>query len=313
MKRFLIMIMALFALVALSACGKKEYPYDGEFMAFAHGENLEVTMVTVTIKKGKITGYYIDSIQSTRKEIIKEEITTYESKWNEKSKKELGYYYGMHAPQAGTMPVTADNLETYKAYLEEENKLEWFEQAELIEKAWLKDGVDSVTYGKNNVIDNVSGVTVRGDTYVKLAKEAVANAKLGKYQAVVVSGSDLYSAYMLVDKKKIKELVIDTRQEASKETDEDFAWKEKTKQQLGYYYGMHAPQAGTMPVTAENLETYKAYLEEENKLEWFEQVAIITDDVIKNGKDSKVDKTAGVTIITDNYYQLIAKLFAYKK
>ncbi|MCK9165992.1 MAG: hypothetical protein M0O92_01320, partial [Acholeplasmataceae bacterium] len=122
------------------------------------------------IKKGKITGYYIDSIQSTRKEIIKEEITTYESKWNEKSKKELGYYYGMHAPQAGTMPVTA-----------------------------------------------------------------------------------------------------------------------------------------------ENLETYKAYLEEENKLEWFEQVAIITDDVIKNGKDSKVDKTAGVTIITDNYYQLIAKLFAYKK
>jgi len=88
-------------------------------------------------------------------------------------------------------------------------------------------------------------------------------------------------------------------QAASKETDEDFAWKEKTKQQLGYYYGMHAPQAGTMPVTAENLETYKAYLEEENKLEWFEQVAIITDDVIKNGKDSKVDKTAGVTIITD--------------
>ncbi len=314
MKKFLVMLLSVVAIIGLASCGKKEFGYDGTFVAFENGEKLEVAMVSVTIEKGKIAGFNIDEIQSSRKNTGTEEEPKYVSAWNEKSKKELGYFYGMHFPQAGTGPINANNVETYKTWLKDNNKLEWFEQAKLIEDAWLKNGVDSVTYsGKENAVDNVTGVTVTGDLYVRLAKEAVKNAKAGKFQAVVVSGTDLYSAHMIVDGKKIKELVIDTLQQASKETDKDFAWNAKTKQELGYFYGMHFPAAGTGPINAGNLETYKTWLKDNNKLEWFEQVALITDDIIKNGKDSTVDETAGVTITTTNYYKLIEKLFDYKK
>ena len=56
-----------------------------------------------------------------------------------KNEKELGYLYGMHRFDA-QLPHLSDpaNLEAYKEWLEENNKLEWFEQAELIEKYWLK-------------------------------------------------------------------------------------------------------------------------------------------------------------------------------
>lgn len=317
MKRFLVMLLSVVAIIGLASCGKKEFGYDGTFVAFENGEKLEVAMVSVTIEKGKIAGFNIDEIQSSRKNTGTEEEPKYVSAWNEKSKKELGYFYGMHFPQAGTGPINANNVETYKTWLKDNNKLEWFEQAKLIEDAWLKNGVDSVTYsGEINAVDNVSGVTITGDLYVRLAKEAVKNAKAGKFQAVVVSGTDLYSAHMIVDGKKIKELVIDTLQQASKNTDKDFAWKAKSKQELGYFYGMHAFGAEVVfgkPVTVDNVEEYKTWLKDNNKLEWFEQVALITDDIIKNGKDSTVDETAGVTITTTNYYKLIEKLFDYKK
>ncbi len=62
---------------------------------------------------------------------------------------------------------------------------EWFEQAELIEKAFLDKGVDGgVTKNKDtNVIDNVAGVTVKDGNYIKLAKEAVKLAEEGKHKS----------------------------------------------------------------------------------------------------------------------------------
>ena len=158
MKRFLIMFVAVFALIVLTACGEKEFAYDGTFLAFEYGESLEVTTVSVTIEKGKIKGFYIDSVQSKR---TKGEDDKYSSAWNPKSKKELGYFYGMHFPDAGTGPITEANLETYKTWLKDNNKLEWFEQVEIIAK-------DVINNGKDSTVDKTAGVTITTTNYYQL-------------------------------------------------------------------------------------------------------------------------------------------------
>ncbi len=312
MKKFFAMIFVLVAALTLGACTKTEFKVDGEFTAFEqtiHNDAPQITSVTVTIEKGKITKFYIDSTQGVA---VKdgEEFTAV--KWNEKSKKELGYFYGMHFPQAGLGPITEANLEAYKTWLTENEKLEWFEQANLIEAKWLADGVDSVTTDKG-VVDNVAGVTVKDGGYIALAKKAVENAKAGKvvvYELGDTQGKpDIYWAEGTYEGGKLKTLVIDTLQ-SSFAADQAFTWNEKSKQELGYFYGMHFPEAGLGPITEANLEAYKTWLTENEKLEWFEQVKIITDDVLANGykNAAAVDALAGVTVTTSHYSALIDAL-----
>lgn len=288
MRKILTVFLVAFAAIALFGCNKSDYQFDGEFLAFetsiheAYGPSgmhhvSQVTWVTVTIEKGKIVKYNIDERQGTR---IGEE-GAYKFVWNEKTKKELKFDYGM---------LIASGIDK-----------EWHEQAEAIEAEWLANGVDAVKFDSEGYIDNLAGATMIGDNYNRLAKEALQNAKNGKYQAIIAGGDpdedllDLYSIHMIVEKKKVKELVIDTLQmngNASKASG-NFEWNTKTKQELGFDYGM-VQWAGA-------------------ELEWFEQVNLITDDIIAKGwsKNAAENVPAGVTVTTNYYYALLELVFNY--
>lgn len=312
MKKVFALLFVAIAALSLAACGEKEYKVDGEFTAFQEGVNGNaqmVTTVTVKIEKGKIVSYYIDALQGKRKEVAGDPVT-YTFTWNEKTKKELGYGYRMH-DGARTMTETE-----YIAYLDENDKLEWFEQAELIEAKWLADGVESVTVA-NGVIDNVAGVTIKDGSYTKLAKEAVELAKAGKFQAIYTSGTDLYFASMNVDSKgKVTNLVIDTLQ--SKIVDNVLVWNEKSKQELGADYGMKDIGPGYKLVDGAWVADGKC------DTEWNDQVAVISNYIMENGYvalksvngrgvsldgTTLIDGTAGVTINTNNYYSVLKALF----
>ncbi|MCK9537165.1 MAG: hypothetical protein M0R05_06280 [Bacilli bacterium] len=319
-KIFMVFVVCLMSLVFLSACGQKMT--DGVYRAFKETVSSrgapEVTTVSVTVKDGKIVGYEIDSIQSHTDAEAK---TGYV--FNEKSKKELGFLYGMHFRTSGIEGDLTDEavMNQYKAWLEENDKLEWFEQAELIEKYWLENGVkDPGTEGK---FDYITGVTISDNDYVTVAKQAVTFAKEGKTQVITVNGSDLIWVTAKVDKNgKFTELVVDTRQ-GTKDNEGKFVWNEKTKQELGYLYGMHFRTSeieGDLTDSAV-MDQYKAWLEENDKLEWFEQVNVFAEYVLKNGltgfeidqKIVKDDNTpevlTAVTVTAVHYYNVFTQLY----
>lgn len=307
MKKIFSTLFVVFALTLLVACGngKKEFAHDGEFSAYevsVHSNGPMVTSVTVTVEKGKITKYYIDARQgSTVKE--GEDITAVA--WNAKTKKELGNEYGMKG--VGPKYELKDG-----AWIEVEgakSEKEWFEQAELLEAKWLKDGVDSLTLTDGR-IDNVAGVTLKDGGYIKLAKEAVANAKAGKVvvfkTSLTYGAADLVSVTLELENGKAKSLVVDTLQ-SKVDAVEGLVWNAKSKQELGFEYKMHWPAFATAkPEEADQtLENYKAWLKENNKLEWFEQVALITDHALKNNGSTKIDSITSVTVHTEHYTELI--------
>ncbi|MDR4968516.1 MAG: hypothetical protein RG740_02725, partial [Acholeplasmataceae bacterium] len=226
MKKVLLMFFVAFAAITLIGCNSSEFKVDGEFMAYEEtvARNApQVTMVTVTIEDGKIVGYNIDTRQARRTATTTGEgedaVTTYSWAWNAMTKKELGDDYGM---------VT------------EPDQLEWYEQAALIEAHLLENGVDSITFDNDGYTTDLgASVSITVDQYIKLAQEAVELAKLGKFQAVYTSGTDLYSAHMIVTPKgEIEELLLDVRQSTRDASAGTFVWNEKTKQELGFDYGM---------------------------------------------------------------------------
>mgnify|MGYP001045989584 CR=1 FL=1 len=281
MRKFLMMFFVVLMSIALFGCNKSEYKFDGEFLAFetslhdAYGPSgshkvQQVTWVIVKIEKGKIVSYTIDERQGARSGA--EGAYTYA--WNAKTKKELKFDYGMKI---------ASGIDK-----------EWFEQAEAIEAEWLKNGIDAIKVDKDGYVDSFAGATMVADNYVRLAKQALENAKIGKYQAIHADGTDLYSVHMIVEKKKVKELVIDTLQMArNSSATGNFAWNAKTKQELGYDYNMK-------PVSPIGRE-------------WFEQVNDLTDYIIKNGLVTSVpsDLTASVTVTTDHYFTILKQVFKY--
>ena len=301
MKKLFVLFVALFTVVVVAGCnGEREFAADGEFTAYeigTHSNAPMVTMVTVTIEDDEIVSYYIDARQGKATQSAGEDTPDdtsddeYTFSWNAETKKELGDDYNM--VQFGGAIA------------------EWYEQAALIEAYWLENGVDSVTVDADNVIDNVAGVTIKDGGYTDLAAEAVQLAKDGKMQAVYcsTSGTDLYIATMTVDAEgNFSDLLLDTQQaERNKVT---FTWKADTKQELGYDYKMHYNTYSATDDTP-TMEEYKTWLTENDKLEWFEQVALITDDITENGweDNTAVDAPAGVTITKDSYYTVLGLLF----
>jgi hypothetical protein len=156
MKRFLALLLVVFAAVSLTSClgSKKEYAHDGVFTAIETSINYDgapqVSWVKVTIEKGKVVSYYIDERQSTTTDGV--------FAWNAKTKKELGDEYNMKPAS----PIGK----------------EWHEQAAAIEAKWLADGVDSVTFKDDGSIKNMPAeATMVGTTYNRLAKAAKALVK----------------------------------------------------------------------------------------------------------------------------------------
>ncbi len=325
MKKFITSVFAVFTLLVLVACNgaKKEFAVDGEFTAFEVTEHTsqgvkvpQITAVTVTVKNGKITKYYIDVRQGSVVRDAEEQITAVA--WNTKTKKELGADYGM----AGVGPKYKFEGGEWSVVPDAKCEKEWHEQAALIEAKWLADGVESVTTTDSR-IDNVAGVTLKDGGYTKLAKEAVANAKAGKFVVYKIGlsysgAAEVYSATLTVEKGKAKALVIDTRQSKVNATT-GLAWNAKTKQELGAEYAMKGVgpkyefQDGAWVVVEGNCE-----------LEWNEQAELIQNYVLKNyNKNLKavaerggsldgttlIDDFAGVTVKTETYFELIHAVY----
>lgn len=303
MKKLIAFFFVAVLALSLAACKEREYPVDGVFLGYEVGVSRNapmVTFVTVTVEDGKVVAYDIDVRQGSRTG-DGTEATPYAWAWNASTKKELGFAYHMHY---GTSGATTEA--EYQAWLTANNKLEWFQQAELIEAYWLENAVETLGGDPETAIDNVTGVTIK-NAYEVAATRALENAKAGKFQAIHCSGSDLYIAEMtLTSKGAIDTLVIDTLQGTKDAATGSFTWKTQTKQQLGYAYGMHMRTSG-----ATTEAEYIAWLEANNKLEWFEQANLISADIIANGWSTTAAENvpAGVTITTTGYYAVLAKLF----
>lgn len=339
-KKIIILIVLLIGLVLLNGCGdkitKEEYdeiiaelealkglnrtfPADGYFTAFQPSVSSgapEIITVSVRIKNDAIVEFFIDTLQSTK--IVEGETVSFKFNW--KTKKQLGYEYYMF-PQSGKMVNGELDVEGYKQWLSENNKKEWFEQANLLEQFMLREGIDKVTIDENNKATNVSGVTIAVKTYVDLAKKAVEMAKAGKLLAVSGYGSgDIVWATADINRfKTISNYKLDTLQ--GKYQNGTFVYNEKSKQELGYEYYMF-PQSGKKVEGVLDVEGYKEWLRANNKKEWFEQADLICHEFAKNGSynfviksDGKIDNAlvSGVTIGDNNYLKVLNQLLANAK
>lgn len=323
LKKVWAMVLVAVAALCLAGCKDKNknekpaertYVADGSYVAYGYDLKYgapQLTWVTVTIKNDKISDVDINTIQSTG---VKDGETTTGYAWNAKNKKELGYEYYMFPKSGAKNEAGVLDVEAYKKWLSENNKKEWFEQVELLEAKIVADqNADGFTVSEGNVT-NVTGVTVSASTYVTLAKEAIANAKAGKVVAVrstMYGGSAEYVvATATVDANgKLSNVVIDERQ--SKTADGVFTWNEKTKQELGYDYGLQRGSVGW----DKSLEEYKNWLTENDKLEWFEEVALIVN-VWKNGtpavdSNNKFTNVTGCTISNVGYAEVLEQLLTY--
>jgi hypothetical protein len=334
MKKIALLLLVVFASVSLFGCNNSEFKVDGEFTAFevtVSRNAPQVTMVTVTVEDGEIVDYTIDVRQGARTQNA--ETLKYAFAWNASTKRELGFNYKMQ--YSGYTASLADPLTAtiagYEAWLTANSKYEWFQQADMIEAAWLANGVDSVTANAEGDISGVAGVTISDGGYLALVVEAVELAKLGKFQAVKAVGSDLYIATMTVNAKgDVSDLVLDVLQ-ATKDADAGtFVWNTETKQQKGFNYKMHYnTYKATLadPLTA-TLEGYQTWLTANNKLEWFQQANLITEYILENGWNANLkpltatakgvsldgttvlDGFASVSISSQSYFDVLAALFA---
>jgi hypothetical protein len=304
MKKLMLLFLVALVSVGLFACGDKddeverEFPFDGEFLAYVVSVNTrtntpQVVFVTVTIENDAIVDYTIDTRQGTRTATTtgegEEAVTTYAFSWNPLTKLELRFDYNM-------LPASDIGKE-------------WFEQAEALEAFWLENGLDAVTVDESGYVDNVAGVSMR-DAYTAVAKMAVENAEAGKFVAIYCPAGnrpDFYSVEMtLKENGEIDTLVIDVLQSRGVAATGVFAFRDLTKQELGYAYRMHGQ--GELSEA-----DYIQWLEDNNKLEWFEQVALITEDIIENGwrANAEDDLPASVSITVGGYYSVLASLFAF--
>jgi hypothetical protein len=326
-----------------------EFAVDGEFTAYSltvSSNKPQVTMVTVTIANGEITGFNLDCRQGSRTvsttlnnnktpDDATDDYYPYVFAWNEFTKKELGFGYMMHKSAYATaagIETSAVTLEGYTAWmnLPATTQLEWFEQANLLEALWLADGVNAAQVNADGDFTNVSGVSVSNGGYTALAKQAVELARQGKVQAFVCSGTDFYFATMIVNEKgEVSELILNTIQGTKDTKAGTFVWKSYSKQELGLNYGMHySTYKATLadPLTA-TLEGYQTWMTANGKLEWFQQANIITDYILENGWNANlkpiaedagvsldgvtaIEGTAGVTVGTATYFEVLAALFA---
>lgn len=314
---FALMFLMLFTVVGCKKDEPKEEPKpevqrtyvaDGEYTAYTLAEGkCELTTATVTIKDDKISKVYLNVVQSAATKNEAGETTGYA--FNAQSKKELGYAYHMHfnGYKASLEDASTATDEGYAAWLEANGKLEWFQQAELIEAYIVANGVDAiqVTEGK---FANIAGVTIK-DAYLATVKAAIANAKAGIKTAVTTAEDDVTVATAKVAKDgSLSEVKLDVFQGSFKEG--AFSWQ-AGKQEKGYGYHMHyRSYTGSLEdATTATEEGYKEWLKANNKLEWFEQAELIVAAWVANhsvnqNEAGKFD-IAGVTIKNGGYITVL--------
>jgi len=262
-------LLIIVASLGLLACGKANYKHDGVFTAIEVSENYgdpQITWVSVLVEKGKVKEFFIDERQ------------TKDGIWNEKTKKELKYDYGMQG---------ASDI----------NK-EWFEQAETIELFFLKHGVEKLSVNKEGYVDNLAGATMIADNYQRLAEKALDKAKKGIYTAFEVS--DSYGAVQLTwvdayynNKGSLEKYYIDELQSTEN------GWNQYTKKELGYEYGMQ----GASPIN-------KEWFEQAETIERF--MLENSPENLKLDEEGYIDGLTGATMIADSYQRLAIKARDFK-
>jgi len=309
MNKLRLLLVTALAIFALTGCNSTEFGIDGEFTAYEasiYNNAPQVTMVTVTIEDGEIVGYHIDARQGTYVQTAGDDTPEdtsddrYTFTWKEMTKKQLGEDYGM---------------DDYGGAI-----AEWHIQAQRIEAYWLENGVDSVSVDSGGIIDNVAGVSIRDENYTALAKEAVELARMGKFQTVYCSADDLYFATMTVSRTgKVTDLVIDGLQ--GYPSGDTFGWREKTKQELAFEYGMKNVGPGYEFVDGSWVTSG-----EKSALEWHEQAGLLADYVMEHGYnpdlqhvggrggsldgETLIDDLSGVTVSSGHFYTMLADLYS---
>lgn len=322
LKRFLAVLLVVLASVSLVACkkDKRTYVADGDYTAFAVKEGkVQLTTVTVTIKDDKLTKVYID-VRQGRSIVDPSDETKGVSTFDEKTKKEKGYEYKMHyGAYKETVTDGTDTLEGYQTWLKANNKLEWFEQAALIENYIVENGAGSIENIAGDNIKTITGVTISDDNYTTVAKAAIQLAKEGKVQAVTTGSNSVTWAEAKVNSKgKLSDVVLNTLQSKTTvaETKVTFAWNAKNKQELGYEYKMHYDAyRKTVTDGTDTLEGYQAWLKANNKFEWFEQAALIVNawvggTTLTTDGTGHINNVTNVTISDDNYSAVLNGLVA---
>ncbi|MFA6890429.1 MAG: hypothetical protein WCQ80_05385 [Bacilli bacterium] len=176
-----------------------------------------LSLVQVQIHNDEIVGFYIDEFQSKATATVSEtdplDIVFVSFAFNDRSKKELEYAYGME--QLGKLG-------------------EWFIQATVIENNWLENGIIETV--------PVSSATIYHDTYVTLAMEAVQKAIDGDVSSVYAETNCVHFANGSINEQgKISNITLDAHyfnyidksDEQFDETDTDnylkFAWDAESK------------------------------------------------------------------------------------
>ena len=288
----------------------RTYKHDGVYTAFEHSLNNnapQIVSVSVTIENDEIAGFFIDTLQSTA---VKngEETTGYN--FNAKTKKQLGYDYYMFTASGKKVDGVLD-VEAYKEWLAENNKKEWFEQANILEQYILENGVEAIEFDGTKPT-NVAGVTVSAKDYVELAKKAIQNAKDGKLLAVTGYQDDIIWATATIDKDGIvSNYLIDVLQ-GQGIVDGTFNLKiNQTRMVMNIICSSFRQKVDDVL----DVDAYKEWLAENNK-EWFEQVAILCAEFEANGPynmaldNNKFLSVSGVTISDNKYIQVLTQVKA---
>ena len=299
------------------------YMADGKYVAYKLSVNKnapELIFVTITIKNDKIVDVEIDTIQGTNvssKDSKGEDVFT--AAFNSQSKRELGYAYHMHW-NLYKAAVGEDNTseEGYIAWLKENNKLEWFEQMDILEDKILNGDINNISINQNNKFENIAGVSVSDYGYIELVKEAVQYAIDGVVKSITTNEDDLIIATANIDKNgQLSDVVLDTIT-GNVSAEGTFSWNDKSKNELGYLYHMHwYTYAGIVGFANATEEGYIEWLKENNKLEWFEQAALIVKAWEKDhslvANNGKFDTISGVSISDALYIETLNKLLEGKE
>ncbi len=315
MKKLYIALLGFALIFILSGCSQSEFRVDGKFTAYevsVHSNAPQVTYVTITVEDGEVTDYHIDVRQGTVSATT-DTVPTYSYQWNELTKKELEYEYGMKLYGTGY-----DLIDGTWVNNEESPENEWHEQAYLIEQHLLEFGIESIETIDGR-FSNVAGVTITESGIINLVTEALEMAKTGTFQAFLCSSDDLYIATMTMSQSgEISDLVLDVLQ--GDPDGNTFAWNTMTKQEQKEAYGMKG--VGT---AYEFMDGTWVASDEKTSLEWYEQANLITDYILANGWDENlqalaergatidgttlIDDLAGVTIRSQTLYDVLTELF----
>ncbi|MBN2540750.1 MAG: hypothetical protein JXB08_04420 [Bacilli bacterium] len=315
MKKLYIALLTLMSVLILSGCSQSEFRVDGKFTAYEvsiHSNAPQLTYVTVTVEDGEVTEYHID-VRQGYVLTTEGDTTEYSFHWNEMTKKELEFAYGMKDYGTGY-----DLIDGAWVLNEDSPEFEWHEQAYLIEQHLLEFGLETVETIEGR-FSNIAGVTINESGLLLLVEEALALAKAGKFHALLCTADDLYIASMVVnDSGEISDLTLDVLQ-GDPEGD-TFAWNEFTKQELADEYGMKGIGAAYEFSNGSWVAS-----DEKTSLEWYEQANLITDYIETYGWDDNIqaladrgatidgttliDDLAGVTIRSQTFYDVLTVLF----